>query len=310
MLNYLIIGAGSTGLALGSHLLKNGLNVSFVARGKTLESVRENGISFDVKGKETISYRRVNIYSPEDIEGTYDVIFVCVKYYSLLSVIDIVNRVSDGNTVVVTFVNVYGAGEELQAKLPNTCVLDGYMFIVADTLEAGKGVMYSDDFTVVYGERNKNLVDIENLGRITEDISSSGIKCIFTENIRLESFKEYAFNCAYSAVTTYHDATAADLQTVGSKERDEFMDLILEMKSLGRALDINVGEDFLGDSFKVLAKIPPKTTTCMQKDIAEGKDNEMDGFIFRPVRLGKTLGVDMPKFEKIARHYGCGRRNY
>ena len=82
-------------------------------------------------------------------------------------------------------------------------------------------------------------------------------------------------------------------------ERSEFSDLILEMISLGKALEIDLGQNFLNESLEMLKSIPAETTASMQKDIAEGKDNEMDGLTFRPVRLGKVFDVDM--------HWASGR---
>ena len=105
MLNYLVIGAGSTGLALGAYLLSSDKNVSFVARGETLKKIRNDGIILDSNEKGMLAFKDVNIYAPEEINRSFDVIFVCVKYYSLMSVIDIVSRASDGNTIVIPLIN-------------------------------------------------------------------------------------------------------------------------------------------------------------------------------------------------------------
>ncbi len=308
MLNYLVIGAGSTGLALGAYLLSSDKNVSFVARGETLKKIRNDGIILDSNEKGMLAFKDVNIYAPEEINRSFDVIFVCVKYYSLMSVIDIVSRASDGNTIVIPLVNVYGASEELQAKLPNTCVLDGCMFVVSDLLEAGKAKLYGDTFNIIYGERGPQLVELEHLEEIKNDLQDAGINAKLSENIRSDIFKDYSFNCAYATVGAFHDVKAEAMQRIGSLERSEFSDLILEMISLGKALEIDLGQNFLNESLEMLKSIPAETTASMQKDIAEGKDNEMDGLTFRPVRLGKVFDVDMPVFEKIAKYYGCGRR--
>lgn len=310
MLNYLIVGAGSTGLALGTSLLSKGHSVSFVARGKTLEAIKKNGISFDAGNKGILDFKKVDVYSPEEIDRPFDVVFVCVKYYSLMSTLDIVNRASDGNTVVIPLVNVYGASEELQAKLPNTSVLDGCIFVVSDLLEAGKAKLQGSNFQIIYGERGPKIVEHEHLEEIRDDLLESGIEARLSENIRVDIFKDYSFNCAYATVGAFYEATAGDMQKIGSPEREEFSDLILEMISLGKALSIDLGSNFLNESLDMLNLIPSETAAAMQKEIAGGKDNEMDGLTFRPVRLGKIFGVDMPKFEKIAKHYGCGRRLY
>ena len=43
-LTYLVIGAGGTGGAIGSHMARAGHNVTFIARGRHLAAMRENGL--------------------------------------------------------------------------------------------------------------------------------------------------------------------------------------------------------------------------------------------------------------------------
>ena len=44
-MKYLIIGAGGTGGCIGAYLAKAGNDVTFIARGKHLQAIRENGLT-------------------------------------------------------------------------------------------------------------------------------------------------------------------------------------------------------------------------------------------------------------------------
>ena len=53
-------------------------------------------------------------------------------------------------------------------------------------------------------------------------------------------------------------------------------------------------------NLKIMATIDPMMTTSMQRDLAEGKESEIDGQIFEVVRLADKYGLELPEYRKIA----------
>ena len=88
-LRYMIIGAGGTGAPLGAFLAKNSADVTLIARGAHLAAMQEKGLRFEQSDGETwtvpVKAFDMDGFLAAKAQGapSPDVIFVCVKGYSL-----------------------------------------------------------------------------------------------------------------------------------------------------------------------------------------------------------------------------------
>lgn len=91
MKNYLIAGTGGVGGSIAAFLALAGKNVTCIARGEHLAAIREHGLRLhsDLKGEHTL---HVPACTAEEYQDKADVIFVCVKGYSLNSITDLIRR--------------------------------------------------------------------------------------------------------------------------------------------------------------------------------------------------------------------------
>ena len=94
-LKYLIIGTGGTGGAIGAHLAHAGHDVAFIARGRNLETIRTGGLRVRRPDIEFTVYPAL-AYTTEDypLDRVPDVIFVCVKSYSVSGVLPFIAKVA------------------------------------------------------------------------------------------------------------------------------------------------------------------------------------------------------------------------
>ena len=121
-MKYVVIGAGGTGGPIGGFLTRAGKDVTLIARGEHLKKIREYGLQFETpSGSFTVP---VKACAMEEYQGSADVIFVCVKGYSLADTIPFIERIGDSHTVVIPVLNIYGTGKELQKSLPDIPVMD------------------------------------------------------------------------------------------------------------------------------------------------------------------------------------------
>ena len=51
---------------------------------------------------------------------------------------------------------------------------------------------------------------------------------------------------------------------------------------------------------EIMDKSPPETDTSMQRDVAAGRQSEVDGLVYQVVRTGKKYGLSLPCYEKVA----------
>ena len=127
-MNYVIVGAGGCGGSIAAYLARAGKDVTVIARGKHLEKTQKDGIKMETPhlGDFTVP---VHAMAADDYEGIADVIFVCVKGYSVMDIVPFLQAHSDAHTVIIPILNIYGTGSKLQALLPEPTVLDGCIYL-------------------------------------------------------------------------------------------------------------------------------------------------------------------------------------
>lgn len=82
-MKYLVIGGGAIGGSIAAYLTKAEKEVTLIARGRQLEEISEYGL-FVSKGRNEFN-AKINTVSAEEYDDNPDVIFLCVKGYSLES---------------------------------------------------------------------------------------------------------------------------------------------------------------------------------------------------------------------------------
>ena len=108
-MKYLIAGTGGVGGSIAGFLSLAGKDVTCIARGAHLQAIQTNGLKLksDLKGEHALAIPAMNA---EEFNGKADVIFVCVKGYSVDSITELIKRASHDKTVVIPILNVYGTG--------------------------------------------------------------------------------------------------------------------------------------------------------------------------------------------------------
>ncbi len=157
----LIIGAGVLGSNL-AHSIKNGNDVTILARGETYDNLKKNGLVIKNKlGKNTVDH--FNIIDKLEENDIYDVIFVVVRFSSLDTVVPILGNNKSQNVVFVG----------------NNITAEKYMNI------KDKNVLFG--FFMAAGKKGDGCINSVCLNKITigrvdgKDTSNEFIKDIFKE---------------------------------------------------------------------------------------------------------------------------------
>lgn len=298
-MKYLIIGTGGTGGAIGAYLAKASKDVTFIARGKHLDAIKEKGLRI-IRPNDEFTLFPAKVTDLENYDEKPDVIFVCVKGYSLDSVIPHLKRIADEKCVIIPILNIFGTGAMMQTHFDNTLVTDGCIYVAAQIKEPGCIQMNGDILRVIFGVRDKAdyracLKDIEN------DLIKSGIEGILSDNIKRDALLKFSYVSPQGACGLYYNVPAGKIQEPG-KIRDCFIGLIREIDALANAMDIHFEEDIVERNLAILDSLSPSATTSLQRDIMAGRDSEIDGLIFEVVRLADKYGVNLPLYTKIAKY--------
>lgn len=300
-MKYLIAGTGGVGGSIAGFLSLAGKEVTCIARGAHLQAIRENGLKLksDLKGTHTL---RVEACTAEEFDGKADVIFVCVKGYSVDSITELIKRASHKDTIVIPILNVYGTGPRIQRLVPGVTVLDGCIYIVGFVSGAGEITQMGTIFRLVYGAHKGTVVPQEILEKVGKDLQESGIKAEISPDIDRDTFVKWSFISAMAVTGAYFDVPMGEVQKPG-KIRDTFIGLSTESAALGRKLGIAFEEDPVAYNLKVIDKLAPESTASMQKDMARGHESEVQGLLFDMITAAEEQGIDVPTYRMVVKKF-------
>lgn len=297
-MKYLIIGAGGTGGCMGAYMTKAGKDVTLIARGAHLKAMQENGLRMETTAKGSFVVEDIKATDMEHYEEKPDVIFVCVKGYSLEETVPFIRRVAKPETVVIPVLNIYGTGGRMQKELPKLLVTDGCIYIVGMIKEPGCLFQSGNLFRVVFGVREPEEYR-QVLADIKKDLEDSEIECVLSDNIRKDAMRKFSYISPAAACGQYYRAASDDIQKPG-EIRETFKTLISEIMILSKAMGITFEEDMVATNVVIMDSLAPGVKTSMQRDVEAGKKSELDGLVYSVARLGEEYGVSLPMYQKIS----------
>lgn len=302
-MKFLIIGTGGTGGSIGGFLASAGHDVTFIARGKHLEHLKEKGLKIKSALKGEITLHSVQACEAENYADKADVIFLCIKSYSIDDIMPLVEKASHKNTIVVPILNGIGTGDKIYERFKEAYIVDGCIYIVAYMASPGEIVQASGVFKVVFGARENQAVPLAKLEAVKEALSSSGIQGIISDNIAKDTFQKFSFISPYAACGVYYNITAGEMRET-DEYRHMYMSLSEEIENIANVLNITFPTDIPAANLKLLDSLTPDTTASLQKDFLAGKQTEIDGLIFEVIRLAEKHGVDVPNYRQVAQKFG------
>ena len=301
-MRYLIVGAGGTGGILGYYLSRAGRDCVLIARGEHLRVMREKGLTVLRQWENSEETQPVQACSMEEyLDGNFgapDVIFVCVKGYSLDSVVPFLNAAAGPDTVIIPILNIFGTGSRLQEKLPDKYVLDGCIYVSANREAPGLIRQHAPILRVPFGAR-RGQETRPVLDEIQKDLNECGITGIHSENIERDALGKFSYVSPIGAAGLYFGAVAGDFQRDPEK-RAFFAAMIREIAQLAEAMGFPFQKDYVKLNMEIMDKLPPDADTSMQRDVAAGRQSEVDGLVYQVVRMGKKYGLSLPYYEKVA----------
>lgn len=305
-MKYMIIGAGGTGGAIGGFLTKAGKDVALIARGQHLAAMQAGGLKFEtMDGEFTVPVRACTM---EEYQDTPDVIFVCVKGYSLSDTIPFIKRAAAPHTIVIPILNIYGTGGKLQKELPDLTVTDGCIYIAAEIRQPGVILMSGRIFRVVYGLRRDTSEEekvrlLPVLKKVEQDLADAQITPVLSVQIEKDALQKFSFVSPMAALGACYDIPASAVQAPGAM-REMFAELVREIKKLSEAMGVCLPDNIVQINLQIMDDLVPTATASMHRDIRNGRQSEADGLVYEVVRLGRQYHVSLPVYEKIADELG------
>ncbi len=288
----LVVGAGSVGGFFGAHLAKNNPHVSFLLRPKTLDAVKQKGLTIrSVGGSFTV---RPPVAADAREFPKPDLIVLGVKAYDLDEVMDQIEPVLTDKTVILTLQNGIDTEDRLIARINRDCVVGGVAYIYSKIAEPGVIDHYKKG-AVAIGELMG--YESERLLKIRDIFASANIPCQLVKDIRRSKWEKMCWNCVFNPITVLIDdqvAKALDHPEMTAVIRQ----IVGEVAAVAATLKVPLPLDMPERVVKATQEIRD-IHTSMYDDWKAGRRTEIDylnGFI---VRKGRDLGIPTPVNEAL-----------
>jgi 2-dehydropantoate 2-reductase len=306
-----IYGAGAIGGYLGVQLARAGVDVSMIARGRTLEAIRANGLKLLIGGEELTARPRV-AEKASDL-GFQDYVIVALKSHQAWETAEQFKPLLGAETAVVTAQNgvpwwyfyklegpwknrqidsVDAGGRQWRAIGPERAI-GCVVFPATEAIAPGviKHV-YGDKFTL--GEPDGSLSP--RCKRLSEALIAAGFQAPIRDNIRDDIWKKLWGNLCFNPISALTQATL-DVIATDPDTRALARAMMLEAKEIGEKL----GVDFRIDIEKRIdgaAEVGAHKTSMLQ-DLLAGRAMEIDALVTAVQELGRLTGTATPCLDAV-----------
>ncbi|EKQ52337.1 MULTISPECIES: 2-dehydropantoate 2-reductase [unclassified Clostridium] len=292
-----IIGIGAIGGYISAMLSKSREDVYVLTSGKALEDIKNNGITLKSElGESFVAYPTLVTEDVCDI-GIMDIVFICVKGYSLKAASKAILPMVGEHTIVVPIINGVDVGNKVYSYLGKGKIIDTVMYI--NSKVEGTGIIrYNSKKTKIIISSNKKRPScMGSLEIIYGLLNKSEIICEINDNAEVEAWKKYVFNCAFNVTDSYYDVKVKGILEDKMKF-ETFCNVARECEEVGRTKGVNLPDNIYETTINILKKVSKKSISSMHRDVVLGKKFELELFCGELCRMGKDLGVPTPYTQK------------
>ncbi len=288
-MNIVVIGAGGVGGYFGGKIAKAGYKVTFVARGKTFDAIKDQGLVVkSIKGDFKVH--------PEVIKSIYDIknpdlIILGVKSWQVTDIAEQLKPVIHKETMVLPLQNGVDNADKLRAILNDENVLAGLCKIVSKIEAPGIIDHFGFEPEIVFGEydntQSQRLKDIKMI------FDKADFKNAISEDIQLDIWKKFLF------IATISGIGALTRSAFGVMREDDNIRQIIyqtanEIVAIANAKSVDLNNHHVEMVLKVIDNLDYDTTASMQRDIMEGRPSELETFNGYINKMGRELHIITP----------------
>lgn len=314
MEHILIVGAGSVGGFFGAHLAKRNQGVSFLLRPRTLQAVRERGLTVRSPAG-TFTVYPPAASDPRELP-TPDLIILAMKAYDLDDAVDQVEPVLTDRTVLLTLQNGVEVEDRLLSRLKRDCVVGGVAYIYARIAEPGviehfqKGAVSVGE---LMGSATRGITSVKSadagesvsrpglrssrLDQIVGLFTQAEIPCQVSHDIRRTKWEKMCWNCVFNPLTVIlNDRVSRALDH--PELHGVIRQIVEEVAAVAAGVKVPLAEDMAERVLRWSQEIRD-IHTSMYDDWKAGRPTEIDSLNGYVVRRARELSIPVPVNEAL-----------
>jgi 2-dehydropantoate 2-reductase len=289
-MHIVIYGTGGVGGYFGTRLAQAGNKVTFVARGKHLEAIKQHGLQLKSSKGDYLVYPANATDTILELTAI-DLILICVKTWQLAEVAQFIKPVLNENTIVVSLLNGLENEQVLCSVINKKHVMGGLCKIVSKIEDFGIINHLSYEPTIIFGELNNTLS--HRAFQVEKTFLNAGITTKLTNTIQKEIWTKFLYITTISAMGSLTRATIGEM--IASPEIKKMMlQTAQEIVAVASAKGIDLPKHIIEKQFQIIESQPYDTTSSLHRDMAEGKPSELEAQNGVIVNFGSALGIPTP----------------
>jgi 2-dehydropantoate 2-reductase len=290
-----VIGVGGVGGYFGGKLAEGGVDVVFIARGRTLEALRSRGLRVDsVQGD--FALPKVQATDDPVQAGKVDVVLIAVKAWQIPESIRNLAPMLHDTTAVIPLENGMTAPEDIAAALGRQHAMGGLCGIVSYIIEPGHIRHAAVDPFIQFGELDNSRSD--RALRISESFKAAGVNAEVPPDIHRSMWTKFIFIAPYSAIGAASRAPIGVWRAI-PETRALAGQLLRELLAVAQARGVALAPDAFELTMKRYDGLSPDATPSLQRDVMDGKPSELDAQLGAVVRMAREANVPVPRFESL-----------
>ena len=275
----------------GGRLAQAGEAVVFIARGRHLQALRENGLHVEsLSGDFTIQSVQATD-NPAEV-GQVDAVVVAVKAWQVPEAAEAMRPLVGPETFVVPLQNGVEAPAQLAAALGQAHVLGGLCRIISAI--AGPGHIHHTGIEpyLAFGELdNRRSRRVERLHAACAQ--AEGLTVEIPADIQVAMWRKFLLIAPWSGIGAVTRAPIGVFRSL-PETRQMLEEAMREIAAVAQARGIALPDRIVGQTMAFIDGLPAEGTASMQRDIVEGRPSELEAQNGAVVRLGREAGVATP----------------
>jgi 2-dehydropantoate 2-reductase len=307
-----VVGAGAIGGYVGGWLAAAGEEVTFIARGANLETIRRDGMRvIGEDGSEIVA--RAPVCDKTRDAGQMDFVILAVKAHQVAAIAPDLAALCHDDTAIVTMQNgvpwwyFHKHGGEYEGTIVRSADPDGSIARHIDADRVIGSVVYPAAVLeapgvvhVVEGKRftlgEPNGTTSERVQRIADAMTRAGFKAPIISDIRSEIWLKLWGNLSFNPISALTHATLAGLLRF-PMTRELSADMMREAEAVANKLGVTFR---LGIEKRIAgAEKVGEHKTSMLQDVEAGRPLEIDALVGAVVELGRLTQTPTPHIDAV-----------
>ena len=291
-----VFGTGAVGGYFGGRLAEAGVDVQFIARGRHLAAIREQGLRVSsIDGDFVVRLARVTD-DPSALEPV-DVVIVAVKAWQVPEAGHAIRPILREHTFVVPLQNGIEAPGQLVDVLGASRVIGGLCRLLSYVQAPGHIRHAGVAPYIAFGELDgSQSARVESLRQAFA--RARGVTVEVPPDIRAAMWKKFVFIAAVSGVGAVTRAPVGAIRSQPESRR-LLQQSLEEIHAVSVASHVALPATTVADILAYIDTLPPETTASMQRDVMQGRPSELEAQVGAVMRLGDRLGVAVPLHRTI-----------